>query len=234
MPSDTLPLCELFYTIQGEGHLAGMPSVFVRLQGCPVGCPWCDTKYTWDAQPALRVSLRTLLDECSDGEKVAQGIWAPAQVDELADIIRANRQFPNVRHVVITGGEPAMHDLRDFTALLHFMGYTTQLETSGTFEIKVDADTWVTVSPKLDMPGGYAVLHDAIARADEIKMAVGKADDIFALQDRVLPWTRAQNHPIVYLQPVSLSKKATEICLGACIAHGYRLSLQIHRMIDVR
>ena len=43
-----LPVNELFETVQGEATFTGMPSTFVRLQGCDVGCPWCDTKYTWE------------------------------------------------------------------------------------------------------------------------------------------------------------------------------------------
>ena len=53
----TLNINEMFETIQGEGAHTGIPSIFVRLQGCPVGCPWCDTKHTWVIKPELGVDL---------------------------------------------------------------------------------------------------------------------------------------------------------------------------------
>ncbi|MHC4455686.1 MAG: 7-carboxy-7-deazaguanine synthase QueE [Planctomycetota bacterium] len=73
---------EIFYSIQGEGFLAGVPSVFVRLAGCPLYCRWCDTKYAWDK---------------------TQG--TDYDVDE---IVRTVQQWP-CKFVVITGGEPMIH-----------------------------------------------------------------------------------------------------------------------------
>lgn len=51
------PINEIFQTIQGEGVFTGVPAVFIRLQGCPVGCSWCDTKQTWDKEPAKETTL---------------------------------------------------------------------------------------------------------------------------------------------------------------------------------
>src|SRR4030095_15435994 len=56
-------VAEVFYSIQGEGATAGTPAVFARLQGCTVGCAWCDTKYSWDADAGRAIGLDALLAE---------------------------------------------------------------------------------------------------------------------------------------------------------------------------
>ena len=132
------------------------------------------------------------------------------------------------RHVVITGGEPAMHDLLDLTATLATAGRTSQVETSGTFPIKAVTETWVTVSPKLDMPGGLCVLNEALARANEIKMPVGRQDDIVRLIELL---DRGVHGPKT---PLSLSRRATEICVQNAISNNWRLSLQLHALVGWR
>jgi organic radical activating enzyme len=82
------------------------------------------------------------------------------------------------RHVVITGGEPCDHDLHELTAFLSLEGFSCQIETSGTSEIRCAPETWVTLSPKIGMPGGKTVRDDAVDRADEIKIPVGKRSDV--------------------------------------------------------
>jgi len=73
-------IAETFYSIQGEGATAGLPAIFVRLQGCTVGCTWCDTKYSWDPTAGREVDLPALLDEvaafpavaCDHGRRAAR------------------------------------------------------------------------------------------------------------------------------------------------------------------
>ena len=62
------PINEIFQTIQGEGVLTGVPAIFVRLQGCPVGCPWCDTRHTWVVDPAREVGSREVLDRSNESD----------------------------------------------------------------------------------------------------------------------------------------------------------------------
>ena len=64
----TLNINEMFETIQGEGAHTGIPSIFVRLQGCPVGCPWCDTKHTWEIKPDLSVSPQAVITKGEESE----------------------------------------------------------------------------------------------------------------------------------------------------------------------
>lgn len=220
----TLPVSEVFQTIQGEATHAGRPAVFVRLQGCPVGCPWCDTKYTWHIAPEAEINPGELMTKDGADER-----WAGFSVEALVGVIAEFR----AKLVVLTGGEPAMHDLTDLTLALIKSGRDVQIETSGTFPIRCHPLTWVTVSPKLDMPGGYPVLDDALARANEIKMPIGKPADVQKLFGLIDRGVIRDNTPI-WLQPLSLSRKATDLCAAAATANGFRVSVQIHALAGWR
>ncbi len=116
-------VAEVFFSIQGEGATAGTPAVFIRLQGCSVGCRWCDTKYSWDPEAGREVPLSELVEEAS--------------------------AFP-CRRSVITGGEPLESSL--FVPLVEALkgrGFTLEVETSGTLPPPpVPVDQW-NVSVKL-------------------------------------------------------------------------------------
>jgi 7-carboxy-7-deazaguanine synthase len=99
-------VAEQFFSVQGEGHWTGTPAWFIRLQGCTVGCPWCDTKHTWEAATATSA---------------------------LADIVRGVPQ--SARHVVVTGGEPYEQDIHRLLYALHIEGRRVQVETSGCFDV---------------------------------------------------------------------------------------------------
>jgi len=117
-----LPINELFYSIQGEGKLAGTPSVFVRTSGCNLRCWFCDSYHTsWDPSHA----------------------WLT--IEEIVDEVE---QY-DADHVVLTGGEPLMHE--ESVALLEALderGYHTTVETNGTIYRKAKIDL-VSASPKL-------------------------------------------------------------------------------------
>src|SRR5471030_56693 len=105
------PLNELFQTLQGEGYFTGVPAIFIRLQGCPLGCSWCDTKHTWDVAPHQQVALGDIPLKTTDN-----GHWANVTPEDVLALITA--QGYTARHVVITGGEPCIHDLYALTQLL--------------------------------------------------------------------------------------------------------------------
>ncbi len=106
--------------------------------------------------------------------------WGSASEQQLLDLFA--QQGYTARHVVITGGEPSIYDLQPLTSLLEQAGFSCQIETSGTHEVRCSAQTWVTVSPKVNMRGGLKILSQALQRADEIKHPVGRLRDIEALE----------------------------------------------------
>ena len=213
---------EMFPTIQGEASWTGTPSTFIRLQGCPVGCHWCDTKHTWPVNEKKRISVGEML-----GKVDPAPTWAEMSEVDVTAVARSLQP----RHFVITGGEPCTYDLFLLTANLKTLG-SVQVETSGTHEVKVVPGTWVTVSPKIGMGGGLTVRPDAMQRADEIKFPVDTVEDIERL-DELLAQSPAHDR-IIWLQPVSQGDEATELCLETCRQRGWRLSLQTHKYAGLR
>lgn len=210
---------EVFQTIQGEATHAGKPSVFVRLQYCPVGCPWCDTKYTW---------AKDKVDEPRDNVFTRQQATGGIEWDER-ELIDTIKQRYTARHLVLTGGEPCAQPIFDLLTAALNAGFTTQIETSGTFAIHVPKPTFVTVSPKIDMPGGRVVLRESLHRADEVKHPVGRMADVEKL-DALLGDYKP---PVVWLQPLSQSEKATDLCVEVCMARNWRISIQLHKYVGL-
>lgn len=149
-----LPVHERFLTFQGEGVHLGRRAYFVRLFGCPLHCPWCDSAGTWHPQ------------------------WVPKQVQRLseAEIVGACSESC-AEVLVVTGGEPAIHDLRLLTATAHDLDIHVHLETSGAFPLRGTFD-WVTVSPKDQWAPDKPCLRENWLKADEFKFIIEKPEDI--------------------------------------------------------
>ncbi|CDG22437.1 7-carboxy-7-deazaguanine synthase homolog [Xenorhabdus poinarii G6] len=219
------PINEIFQTLQGEGVFTGVPSVFIRLQGCPVGCSWCDTKHTWEKEADKQQPIENILLKSQESD-----LWGVATAKQLLNIFI--HQGYSAKHIVITGGEPCLYDLRPLTATLESEGYQCQIETSGTHVIQCTDKTWVTVSPKVKMRGGYQVLPEALKRADEIKHPVGRQRDIEAL-DELLTMLDGNPIPVIALQPISQKEDATRLCIETCIARNWRFSMQTHKYLNI-
>lgn len=204
-----------------------MPMTLLRLQGCPVGCPFCDTKYTWET--SLSEKVLTL-----DAALGATPKWVELNAQEISE--RIAKDFSGPRWVLVTGGEPAEQDLKELVAALHTasVGRLVALETSGTALGFVDAGfDWVCISPKINMPGGKKVLAEAVYWADEIKYVIGRQKDLDELDQFLKTYGRRKSWAEICLQPMSLSKKATELCIKTCMERGWRLSVQTHRLLDL-
>ncbi|PKH20005.1 7-carboxy-7-deazaguanine synthase QueE [Enterobacterales bacterium CwR94] len=219
------PINEMFQTLQGEGVYTGVPAIFIRLQGCPVGCSWCDTKHTWEKRDDRETGLGDILIKTVESDA-----WGSADAATLVATVR--QQGWTALHVVITGGEPALYDLRPLTAELEAQGFTCQIETSGTHDIHCSEKTWVTVSPKVNMRGGYDVIAQALQRADEIKHPVARLRDIEAL-DALLATLSDDKSRVIALQPISQKADATALCIETCIARNWRLSMQTHKYLNI-
>lgn len=225
MLSTRYKINEMFETIQGEGCFTGVPSVFIRLQMCQVGCSWCDTKQTWHACPE---------DERSFGEIIVKQTDSPtwAQGDAQEIVAMYQKQGYHARHIVITGGEPCEYDLTELCNAFEAIGCRCQIETSGTSEITVSANTWVTVSPKVAMKGQRLVLSSALVRADEIKHPVATQHHIDQL-DQLLEQVNLKPDVVIALQPISQKPRATQLCIDTCIERNWRLSIQTHKYLSI-
>ncbi len=196
----TYPVMEAFATVQGEGAYTGTPSWFLRLGGCDVGCVWCDVKESWDADAHPRVSLETIVqDALESGRKV----------------------------VVVTGGEPAMHDLAPLTDALRAAGLRTHIETSGAHPLTGSWD-WVTLSPKKFK----ACREDVYPLADELKAVVYHRSD--------MDWAAGHADKLRedcarYLQPEWDKRDEATFWILSWIATrpGWRISLQTHKYIGI-
>jgi 7-carboxy-7-deazaguanine synthase len=222
--SDSLRLAvnEVFVTVQGEAHFQGTPCVFIRLQGCPVGCPWCDTKYTWFAKSSKVVAFDKMLGKEKDSIK-----YAMASIDEIVRYV----EDTGLSHVVLTGGEPCQQDIYALTELLESKRITCQVETSGTFTVDVSDLTWVTVSPKYAMPGGLPVKEQALVRADELKFPIDGKQDLLAIDEA----RRFNSTATVWVQPVSQKADNVQLCMDYALAgNRARVSIQTHKYIGVR
>ncbi len=217
-----LKINEIFDTIQGEAHYTGTPATFIRLQGCPVGCHWCDTKHTWSTgADKLRIEIDEMLHKTKDSPK-----WSNVSEKEILNIVEKLKP----RHFVLTGGEPCSQDIFELTRLLSSIG-SVQVETSGTHTINVYHKTWVTVSPKIEMMGGLKILNSALIRANELKMPINCHKDIKNLEKLVKNVNYGQ---LVWLQPVSQKQDNTELCVKTAMDNNWRISIQTHKYMGVR
>ncbi len=121
---DTLPVVEMFNSIQGEGMHTGKAAFFIRLGGCDVCCTWCDEKIAWDASQYPQVFVDTIISQVKKS---------------------------SANTVVVTGGEPFRNELSGLTEQLHLLNILCMAETSGTGKISGKWD-WITLSPKKHYP----------------------------------------------------------------------------------
>ena len=146
----TLPIHEVFCSWQGEGCHVGRKAFFIRTYGCPLHCPWCDAAGTWHPDYIPEKVARVPEDDL-----VRQAVASGAP------------------RVIITGGEPAIHDLNQLTLALHRAGLRVHLETSGAFPLRGRFD-WITVSPKRARPA----LPEVLAASHELKLIIDTPEAI--------------------------------------------------------
>ena len=209
---------EVFWSLQGEGFFSGRPAVFIRLQGCHVGCPYCDTKYALQRDPKHQGLQSEALFQKASGTSD----YFSVESDWLAREVR-KRTSQNIL-AVITGGEPCSQDIADLTSQLGDFGFQVQVETSGTESICCVKTTWITLSPK-----AKPVLAENWEKASEVKLPVRDEQDILRYEEELSQIPREK----ISLQPVSCDAKATALCVRICQQRNWRLSLQIHKYIGI-
>lgn len=216
------PINEIFQTIQGEGYYSGTPSIFIRLQGCPVRCEWCDTKYTWTCNNKDKISNKEMIKKKKPDKK-----WSYMNLKEIFLLLKIKKW--TARHIVITGGEPCLYNLLEITTELEKKGYRCQIETSGTKLIICSIKTWITLSPKRNKK----TLDTSILRSNEIKYPILKEEDLLYLENILKKIENKKKH-YIFLQPISQNKNALKMCIKQCIKKNWRLSIQIHKYIKIQ
>ena len=221
-----MKISELFFSIQGEGELTGIPSVFVRTSGCNLRCRWCDTKYASWKPEGENVTINDLLDKvCS---------------------------YP-ARHVVISGGEPMIaKGIEEFTHLLKESGKHITIETAGTIAPNGIQCDLASLSPKLsdstpkegDINKEWIDRHES-KRLDydilsewvnsynfQLKFVVSKEEEIKEIQNVI---SRIEGKIIpekVLLMPEGVDpdtlRSRYDLLIDLCKENGYRLCHRLH------
>ncbi len=221
---DNLQVHSIFYTIQGEGPFSGHPAIFIRLSGCNLQCPHCDTNYTI---PTQTLSVHDILKKVGDLHP---------------------EEFPLV---VVTGGEPFRQNIGKLIKYLHICGHPVQIETNGTLPPSWGVLTsdnyfrehkvYIVCSPKTDK-----IHPDLIPYITAFKYVIN-ADSV---NEDGLP-VSALNHPVkkqvyrpenknipIYIQPEDSqddeqNKRNIQATINSCKKFGYIMQLQIHKIIGV-
>jgi organic radical activating enzyme len=227
-PTDesVLDVVDVWRTIQGEGPFAGRPAVFLRLAGCNLQCPLCDTNYTRNRRvlscQGLAVSINGLAGMSWTGEG---------------------------KLLVVTGGEPFRQDLNPLLDQLGSgigAGWTVQVETNGTFWSYAVARTEVVCSPKTVRVHPKTEPHVSAWKYISSAGSIDKEDGL-PTSSLGYPYRPArpdrrilQDTPeVVYLQPADEGdpdQNAANVreTVAVCLDKGYRISIQLHKLLGVR
>jgi len=213
-----LKIAELFYSIQGEGVLVGVPAVFIRTSGCNLRCAWCDTPYT---------------------------SWKPEGADLPIDQILNEVKAHPARHVVVTGGEPMIApEIIPLTERLRALGLHITIETAGTVVKPVACDL-MSISPKLanSTPAGpWAAQHDRLRIQPEtladlmagytyqLKFVIEKPHDLAEVRALVDMLHADREHVILMpegTEPDVLRQRGLWL-VEICKEEGFRFSPRLH------
>ncbi|HVU83098.1 MAG TPA: 7-carboxy-7-deazaguanine synthase QueE [Rhodanobacteraceae bacterium] len=218
-------ISEIFHSIQGEGGLAGTPSVFVRAAGCNLRCGWCDTPYA---------------------------SWTPGGTEmTVADVVRAVEKFP-ARHAVLTGGEPMVaKGIHELAAALRKRGKHLTIETAATVAPEGIACDLASLSPKLKNSGpgtragaGWAERHEKLRWQPEVvrawmedyayqlKFVVAGPEDVAEIRGLLRELGGETPPERVLLMPEGVTAAALRArepaLVELCKAHGYRYCPRLH------
>ena len=209
LPAKALPVVETFHSLQGEGMHAGRSAFFIRLGGCAVACPWCDTKHSWPAEAHPQQALAALSAEAQAAEATGAAF------------------------VVITGGEPLHNDLGPLCQALEPSGLPLHLETSGVDPLS-GRFAWITLSPKRHRPPSAELL----AACQELKVVVHEAADLAFAAAMAVQAREARGGspgPELLLQPGWDSPAGQALAIDYVRCHRrWQLSLQSHKLLGLR
>jgi 7-carboxy-7-deazaguanine synthase len=208
-------IAEIFYSVQGEGTLVGVPSVFVRTSGCNLRCGWCDTPYT---------------------------SWNPEGEDRSIDSIVEEVESYKASHVVVTGGEPMIAP--EIVELTKRLAQHLTIETAGTVDAEVRCDL-MSISPKLansTPEGRFAAQHERLRHQPEIlkrlmarypyqlKFVITQPEDLSEVR-AIVEETGAGKDRVVLMpegiDPAVLADRGRWL-VEICKREGFRFSPRLH------
>ena len=196
-----LPLMELFHTLQGEGFHTGKPAIFIRLAGCDVGCFWCDVKESWDSDLHPSISEDSIVNQALNYK---------------------------TKFVVITGGEPTLHNLNGLVNKLKKENFYTAIETAGTNPLPDNLD-WICFSPKKFKDPMDQIYHVA----DELKVIIFQKSDLdWALEHEKKMTNKNCN---LFIQPEWSKKDKNLPYIFSFLEENprWRLSIQSHKFLNI-
>lgn len=218
-------ISEIFHSLQGEGELTGVPSVFVRTSGCNLRCNWCDTPYA---------------------------SWTPEGTQMRVDEIVAEVKKHPAKHVVLTGGEPMVaKEIRELAATLKKLGYHITIETAATIAPEGIACDLASLSPKLKnsgpddrLPAAWREKHDALRWQPEVvkawlasygfqlKFVVAQVADVDEIEGMLAQLGGGIPRSKVLLMPEGTTVEALRAKAGwlgeLCKVRGYRYAPRLH------
>lgn len=203
----SLAVVEIFPTLQGEGPFVGQPAVFVRLGGCNLACDFCDTEF----ENFNEMARDTVLDAIQ------------AHTTQGRDL------------VVITGGEPLRQNITPLCEALIEAGLRVQIETNGTLWRALPESVNIVCSPKVTDGHYHPLRPDLLARVDALKFIVSADTGDYHTVGEV---GQAGTGIPVYVQPMDEydpARNAANMAHALALAqkHGYRLSIQMHKIWGV-
>lgn len=197
--TESLPLSECFYSLQGEGCHTGKAAFFIRLGGCDVCCDFCDSKSTWNIKRSLNTPVKEI----------------------IANVLETKADM-----VIVTGGEPTIHNLEYLCRLLKENGIACCLETAGNHPVTGEWD-WICLSPKFNSPP----LVENLQKANELKVVIKYPADLeWAEENAALT-----DNCLLFLQPEwSVHDKITPYIIDYIKQNTqWILSLQMHKYLGI-
>lgn len=214
----------IFHTLQGEGPFTGSPSIFIRLAGCNLQCPWCDTEYTQGRQ---RLHVNELIEH----------------------VLRISSENPNTNLIVITGGEPTRQDIDPLVFKLLALDYYVQIESNGVLAPSDRFLSWLkywhlsyVVSPKTKRicdQTKHATAFKYVVDATSIREEDGLP--IQALGHKAKPFIARPPEDyagMVYVNPMDaddpVANRANLLaCRDSALKFGYIMGIQLHKIVGV-
>lgn len=217
-------ISEIFHSIQGEGQLAGVPSVFVRLSGCPLRCRWCDTKYAWAEEGGELYNIDMLIEKLAGYD---------------------------CDHLVITGGEPFAFDgLAELILRVRAIFAHITIETAGIIYLPGLPVDLVSISPKLSnshpSDAGAKEIHEklisdrtAVARFVEnypyqLKFVVGQESDISEIKELLAELPAVDRENVLLMPQCTIRQEYVErskLVAKLCVENGYSFCPRLHILI---